>query len=130
MSENFWMSGKQDRLKTDSVASDLALYCLLRPVYLNTQSKYGKHDCICLTSWKEDTNSKTEWYSCYCIEQKEDKQHCGTGASNHGTLACVDTEEQQHKQHSDQQEKEVLDKPGQPVQPVIQTHHLHWLLKI
>ena len=42
--QNCWVSGKQchhDQMP-HSVAPDLGLHCLLRPVCLNTYSKYGK----------------------------------------------------------------------------------------
>ena len=81
-----------------------------------------------LTFRKEDTDSKTEGYSGDGVQYEEDKQHCGAGIANHSPLISVNTEEQQHDEHCDEKEEEVLDKPGQPVQPIVHTHHLHRFL--
>ena len=64
------------------------------------------------------------------IDEQEHKQNGPGGMTYDAPVpAHPDREQDRHQHNGYEEEQQVLDKPGHPVQPATQSHHLHSLLK-
>ena len=82
-----------------------------------------------LTFRKEHRNHKSKADGGHSIGQQEHEQYSGGCVADDAAVgADVDVEKDCHDGDGHEEEEVVLGEPGQPVQPVAQTHHLHGFL--
>lgn len=74
---------------------------------------------------KEDADSEAERDDRAGIDHQEDEDDGRVRFTNHCSFISVDAQEESHDCHGDEEEQEILDKPGRPMQPVVETHHFH-----
>lgn len=74
-----------------------------------------KENFFSQTFGEEWTNKKTEGNGCHGETYQEQEDDERIGLSNDPPLSCVHRQEDGHDGRRDQQENEVLGKPGNPV---------------
>ena len=81
------------------------------------------------TFGEEDADEEGEADGGHRVGEQEDEDDAGVGVAHHAAVAADgQTEEERHQRHRDEQEEQVLDEPGAPVQPVAHAQDLQRLL--